>query len=141
MATAKITPTKTHLRNPLKIYFLLMTLVGVIGTLITFGILALTVGKQIIITNDEYIAGDRYYEIDSCNTSMIAKPTATNKDNYAAPTEVEKATCKKDKTERLIKSRKVMFKQDVLGGAIRGILFLALMLVHYPKFMRFTKKD
>lgn len=110
----KTEPKKTHLRNPLKIYFLLMSLVGVIGTLVAFGTLFYTVGKQVIITNDEYIVGDRYYEIDACNTTMIAKPTKVNPDNYAPPTEIEKEKCKADKKVRLIQSRKVMFKTDVL---------------------------
>lgn len=111
---AKPSTAKSHLRSPLKIYFLLMTLVGVIGTLITFGIIIFAIGKQVIITNDEYIAGERYYEIDSCNTTMIAKPTKTNPENYAAPTEIEKETCKADKKIRLIQSRKVTFKTDLL---------------------------
>lgn len=143
MQAKKTTPpstTKTHLRNPLKIYFLLMSLVGVIWTLVAFGTLFYTVGKQVIITNEEYIVGDRYYEIDSCNTNMIAKPTKVNPDNYAPPTELEKEKCKAEKKVRLIQSRKVMFKTDVLGGAIWGILFLALLLTHYPKFRKITKK-
>lgn len=137
----KTTPTKSHLRSPLKIYFLLMTLVGVIWTLVSFGILIFAVGKQVIITNDEYIAGERYYEIDSCNTTMIAKPTKTNPENYSAPTETEKETCKADKKIRLIQSRKVTFKTDLLGGIIWGALFFLLLAVHYPRFMKLNKKD
>jgi len=139
METEK-TINKNHLRNPIKIYFLLITLVGVIGTLVAFWTLFYTVGKQVIITNDEYIVGDRYYEIDSCNTNMIAKPTKTNPENYAPPTDAEKDKCKTEKKVRLIQSRKVMFKTDVLGGAIWGILFLTLLLTHYPKFMKLNKK-
>ena len=135
-----VSATKTHVRSPLKIYFLLITLTGVIGTLVSFGMLIYSGAKQLIITNDEYIAGDRYYEIDSCNTNMVAKPTASNPENYAVPTEAEKEKCKADKKVRLIQSRKVIFKEDVLGGAIWGILFLALLLTHYPRFMRFNKK-
>lgn len=112
-----------------------MTLAGVIGTLITFWILAFTVGKQVIITNDEYVLGDRYYELDSCKYNDYDGKEATK------ATEPEIKKCEKEKKEMLIQSRKVMFKQDVLGWAIRGILFLTLLLIHYPRFMRFTKKD
>jgi hypothetical protein len=111
-----ISQTKPHVRNPLKIYFLLITLVGLIGTLVSFGMLTYTIGKQVIITNDEYLVGDRYYEIDSCNTNMIAKPTETNPNNMIVPTEVEKEKCKADKKVRLIQSRRVLFKTDVLSG-------------------------
>lgn len=134
------TSAKNHVRNPIKIYFLLITLVGVIGTLVSFGILTYTVGKQILITNDEYVIGDRYYEIDACNNNMLAKPTTNNPNNMVAPTEAEKEKCKTEKTIQLIQSRKVMFKTDVLNWAIWGILFLALLLTHYPRFMRLNKK-
>jgi len=140
MVPTKQIPIKNHLRSPIKIYFLLLTLVGIIGTLVSFGILLYTVGKQVIISDTEYIAGERYYEIDACNTSMIPKPTNINPNNVAAPTKTEIANCKADKTTRLIQTRKENFKADVLSGAIRGILFLALLLVHYPKFMRLNKK-
>ena len=106
-----------------------MTLVGIIWTLVSFGILIFAIGKQVIISNDEYIAGERYYEIDSCNSTMTA------------PTEAEKATCKEEKKVRLIASRKATLKTDILSWAIWGILFLALLLVHYPRFMRLNKKD
>lgn len=144
MAIKKNTTTttaKSHGRSVLKIYFLLMTLVGVIGSLVTLGILLYTIGKKVIITNDEYIIGERYYEIDSCTTNPIAKPTATNPNNYVQPTQAQIDTCKAEKKVELIAGRKAMFKTDVLGAAIRAILFLILLGVHYPKFMKANKKD
>lgn len=111
-----------------------MSLVGVIWTLITFGILAFSIGKQVIITNDEYIAGDRYYEIENCQYDTI-------KDQANKPTQEEIIACEERKKITLIQSRKANFKQDVLGWAIWGILFLIVILIHYPRFMRFTKKD
>jgi len=112
-----------------------MTLVGVIGTLITFGILIFSIGKQVIITDDEYIFGDRYYELENCKYNDYDGKESTK------ATEKEIKTCEEEKKAILTQSRKVMFKQDVLGWAIWGILFLVLMLTHYPRFMRFTKKD
>lgn len=118
-----------------------MTLVGVIGTLITMGILLYTIGKKVIITNDEYIIGERYYEIDSCVTNPIAKPTASNPNNYVQPTQTQINKCKTDKKVELIAGRKAIFKTDVLGAAIRAILFLILLGIHYPKFMKANRKD
>lgn len=106
-----------------------MTLIGTIGTLITFGILLFTSSKQLIITNEEYILGNRYYELESCKYN---EPTKTQ------PKEISE--CEEEKKEMLIKSRKVTFKEDVLWASIRGILFLTLLLIHYPKFMHLTKK-
>ena len=139
MATKQV-QGKSHGRTVLKIYFLLMTLVGVIGTLISLGFFLYTIGKKAIITNDEYIIGERFYEIDSCNTNMVAKPTSANPNNYEMPTEAEKEKCKAEKRTMLIQSRQATFKTDVLNGGIRTVLFMILMLVHYPRFMKQNKK-
>lgn len=105
--------TKTHLRNPIKVYLLIMTLVGVIGTLISLGIVTFSTGKQIFITDEEYILGDRYYELESCKYNDYDNKEETK----ATPKEIEQ--CESEKTDMLIKSRKVNFKEDLLGGAIR----------------------
>lgn len=141
MAIKKATAPKSHGRSVLKIYFLLMTLVGVIGSLITMGILLFAIGKKVVITNDEYIIWERYYEIDSCATNPIAKPTASNPNNYVQPTQAQIDQCKADKKIELIAGRKANFKTDVLGAAIRAMLFLIVLGVHYPKFMRANRKD
>jgi len=132
---------KSHWRAPFKIYFLIITLVGVIGTLISVGILTFAIGKQILITNDEYIAWDRYYELDNCNSTMIPKPTKADPGNYWLPTEAEKNKCKTEKKVELIQARKANFKTDVLSWSIWGILFIVLLLTHYPKFKKSNKND
>lgn len=131
--------TKTHGWSTLRVYFLLTTLIGLVGSIIAIGILLMTIGKQIIITNDEYIAGDRYYELDICSQT-IYKPTKTNPNNYVMPTKEEEDTCKEEKKIELIQSRKALFKKDLIGGGIWSLLFLIVLFVHYPKFMK-TRKD
>lgn len=139
MAT-KAPVAKSHGRSILRIYFLLMTLVAVIGTLVSLGFLLYAVGKKAIITNDEYIVGERYYELDMC-TQGISKPTITNQNNMAYPTDAEIVKCKADKKTTLIQARNATFKTDVLGESIWTILFFILLMVHYPKFMGLNKKD
>ncbi|MEI7557371.1 MAG: hypothetical protein WCJ45_00495 [bacterium] len=138
MAT-KAPVTKAHGRSILKIYFLLMTLVGVIGTLVSLGFLLYAAGKKIVITNNEYIVGERYYELDMCNNG-ISKPTMANQNNMVYPTDTEIAKCKEDKKITLIQARNAVFKTDMLSGAIWTILFFVLLMTHYPRFMRLTKK-
>ena len=139
MATS--TPaTKSHGRSILRIYFLLMTLVAVIGTLVSLGFLLYAVGKKVIITNDEYIVGERYYELDMC-TQGVSKPTVANQNNMAYPTDTEIAKCKEDKKTTLIQARNATFKTDVLGESIWTILFFILLMVHYPRFMKLKNKD
>lgn len=132
---ATTTPTKSHLRSSLKIYFLLMTLVGVIWTLIAFGIFIFAIGKQVIITDEEYIVGERYYELENCKYNNY-----DNKESTKA-TAAEIKTCEEEKRAMLIQSRKATFKTDAIGWSIRWILFLMLLLVHYPRFMKMNKKD
>jgi len=138
MAT-KAPVTKSHGRSVLKIYFLLMTLVGVIGTLVALGFLLYAAGKKAIITNDEYIVGERYYELDMCSNS-ISKPSPTNQNNMVYPTDTEIAKCKAEKKVTLIQARNAVFKTDMLSGGIRTLLFFVLLMTHYPKFMRLNKK-
>lgn len=138
--TTSTSETKSHGRSILRIYFLLMTLVAVIGTLVSLGFLLYAVGKKVIITNDEYIVGERYYELDMC-TQGISKPTVANQNNMAYPTDAEITKCKEDKKTTLIQARNATFKTDVLGESIWTILFFILLMVHYPRFMKLNKKD
>jgi hypothetical protein len=139
MAT-KTTSSKSHARSVLKIYFLLMTLVAIIGTLVSLGFLLYGIGKKAIITNDEYIIGERYYELDMCSNE-IYRPTKTNENNMVYPTDTEIEKCKADKKVQLIAARNAIFKTDMLSGIIWTLLFFILLMTHYPKFMRLNKKD
>ena len=129
------TPRKMHTRNPLKIYLLLMTLIGVIGTIVSLGIVIVSVGEKLIISNEEYIIGERYYELENCKYNDYDGKESTK------ATAAEIKTCETEKREVLIKSRQVDFKQNTLDGGIRSIVFIILLSIHYPKFMRLTKKS
>jgi hypothetical protein len=74
-------------------------------------------------------------------TTTATVPVAEPAQNYVAPTDAEIAKCKADKTAQLIEARNVLFKEDMLSGAIRTLLFFSLLMVHYPRFMRLNKKD
>jgi flavoprotein len=111
----------------------------VIGTLITIGILVFTVAKKFILTDQEYILSERYYDLDVCSnpvlkpvtvqtttstvpplatsttTTTVSQQQATPTETYVSPTDAEKAKCKADKTDELIQSRQANFKMDVLS--------------------------
>ena len=90
-----------------------------------------SVGKKIIITNNEYIVGERYYDMDACTQNT--QPVTANTSSTA--TDAQIAKCKAEKTTELIQERSVLFKEDVLNESIRTVLFLILLLIHYPRFM------
>jgi len=132
---SKTTPTKSHARTPSKIYFLIITLVGLIGSVVAIGALVSNIGKQLIISDQEYILGDRYYEIESCKYNQYDSSEKATK-----PTSEVIAQCEEDKKEMLIQSRKVRFKENMINGTIRAIIFLTLLFIHYPRFIKKNKK-
>ena len=91
-----------------------MTIVGVIGTLISLGIFLFNIGKKVIITDDEYIVGERYYELDMCSNEVY-RPTKANENNMVYPTDNEIEKCKSDKKVQLIAARNAIFKTDMLS--------------------------
>ncbi|MBU0626343.1 hypothetical protein KKG31_01840 [Patescibacteria group bacterium] len=84
-----------------------------------------SVAQRVIITDQEYIIAERYYELDACSqniekqTSDYRVPSgyygADAAPIYVAPTEAEIEKCKAEKTAQLIASRKASFKMDVLN--------------------------
>jgi hypothetical protein len=102
------------------------------------GILIYTLGKNFILTDQEYVISERYYDLDVCNnpilkpvtvqtttstvpplatstTTTVSQPQQTPTENYVTPTDAEKAKCKADKTAELIQSRQANFKMDLLS--------------------------
>ena len=133
------TTSKPRKRTVLKLYFLLTTIAGIIGTLVSLGGFLYAIGKKLIITNDEYIVAERYYELDICSNTY-SKAVPGNPNAMATPTEAEIAKCKADKKVTLIEARNALFKEDMLSGGIWSLLFLILLFTHYPRFMRLNKK-
>src|SRR5574344_2472872 len=118
----KKAPNKSHGRSILRIYFLLMTLIGIIGTLVSLGFFLFNIGEKLIITNDEYIVAERYYELDQCTNTLIAEKETIK------PSDADIAKCKEEKKAMLIQSRNATFKSDMVGGVIRTILFFVILL-------------
>jgi len=102
-------------------------MIWLIGSVVGTGTLISNIGKHLIISDQEYVLGDRYYEIESCKHN-----------NY---TTEKTTTCENEKKEMLIQSREVHFKENIINGTIRTIIFFLLLVTHYPRFGRCTKKD
>ena len=77
-------------------------------------------------------------QVTTTATLPVAQPNQTS--TYVAPTQAEIDTCKTEKKIQLISARNVLFKEDVLNEGIWTVLFLLLLLAHYPRFMRLNKK-
>ena len=117
-----------------RVYLLIASLVGLIGGLISLGIALTAVGQRIIVTQDEYVNGQRYYDLEACKNAIYDAPV--KEPNWRTPSATEIKTCKEEKTKQILLSRSVDFKQSVLGWGIRAVLFAVLFFTHYPRFRK-----
>lgn len=118
-----------------RLYLLVASLVGLIGGLISMGIALSSVAEKVIITDEEYVNGQNYYELQQCKEGYYYGKTDV-KDANRKPTAEEKKTCETEKKSQLLLQRQVNFKQSLLGGGIRAILFIVLFATHYPRFKK-----
>lgn len=104
-----------------KFYSWIISFIAVIVIAINTWILASSLFKQVIITDEEYIAERYSYRYDICDK---------------VEDDVEK--CKAEEKEKLILQRQVNFKKDLIDAISLLTVFTILFAFHYPKFR--TKK-
>jgi len=118
-----------------RVYLLIASIVGLIGGLISLGIALTSLAQRLIITDNEYVKGQNYYQLDQCKQGYYYGKTAPT-DATRKPSAEEQKTCEQTQTENLLLSRNVNTKMSVLGGGIRAILFAVLFFTHYPRFRK-----
>ncbi|MDD3262657.1 MAG: hypothetical protein PHR61_02320 [Candidatus Absconditabacteria bacterium] len=118
-----------------KVYLLIASLVGLIGSLISLGIALTALGQRLVITNNEYVNGQRYYEMQQCKEAHYYGKTAP-KDENRRPSEEQIKECEIEREEQILLGRNIHTKESILGGGIRAILFMILFFTHYPKFRK-----
>jgi len=121
-----------------RVYLLIASVVGLIGGLVSIGIALTSAAQRLIITDHEYVYGQNYYELQQCKEWYYYGKTDP-KDANRKPTAEQKATCESEKAANLTLQRQVDFKQTVLGGGIRALIFIALFATHYPRFKKQDK--
>jgi hypothetical protein len=140
MAIKKATSNVSESKKPstwtiFRVYFLIASLVGLIGMLVSLGIALTSIAQRVIITDNEYIKGQRAYELQQCKEPYYYGKTDVANQNWK-PTQQQIQTCETEKTEQVLLGRRVDFKMSVLGGGIRALLFAALFFTHYPRFKK-----
>lgn len=118
-----------------KLYLLIASLVWLIWWLISLWIALTSLGQRLIITNNEYLNWQRYYELQQCKEPYYYGKTAP-KDESRRPTEEQIKTCETEKKEQVLLGRNVNVKETVLWWIIRAILFSILFFTHYPRFKK-----
>lgn len=132
-----------------KFYFTIISIVGIIGMTVAFGIAGYSILKSIIITDQEYIQWRNSREIKECERTwwaiddLRAYPLQEKTIDGVAPlpqpnspSQEDITRCKNEATERLSKQRSFETKETVIWGLVRWIIFLILFTTHYSHMIR-----
>lgn len=132
----------------MKLYLMLVSVWAIIGTAVCLWILLYQTLSMKIITDEEYIQMQWYYEIDACmnppynynywKETMMATAAVTWDTTTRSDADIEK--CKTDKRTNLIIRRSANFKDTLLWAVAWGSVFLLLFLTHFPFFIKRDRK-
>jgi len=111
-----------------KIYFLVATLFGLLGTVMAGGIAIHQIIMINRISNEEYLSNN-YYRYQ-CDTQIKEDGTTT------ARTTEEKETCIAEEKGKALAQRSYNSKENIIGGITRGIIFLIIFAIHARIFFR-----
>lgn len=116
------------------VYLALVSLVAVIVMSVNLGILITSIGKYVIITDQEYILSDRAWEVRQCSEPDWIKEEKVEKtgDEITACEEKAKVTALAQRSISL----KETFIESLAWFAVFGLLFW----FHYPKFLATREK-
>lgn len=96
----------------------------------------------LMVTDTEYMAGNgSYYEVQNCEQQPTpyydAKgAVAVDQAQPKQKTPEEIAKCKADAETRIINQRHYQTKDSLIGGLVRGFLFLLLFATHFPYLLK-----
>lgn len=121
--------------SPVRIYFTILSIVGIVGSIISGGASVYTLIDKVLITDEEYlVGGNRSYEYTQCD-----QPT------YKAEAQVERtaeetAACKTEATQRILVARSYEFKSDLIMGVVRFAVFCTVYGFHYSRLKNFRNE-
>lgn len=120
-----------------KLYFTVIAIVSLVGTVVGYGIALYQWLLLTIISDEEYLIGSsRSYELRNCEDPYYTTKPLAPGETPTEKTEEEIATCQQEAKTRILNSRAYEAKQDIIGGIVRGTLFMILFVTHYPHMIR-----
>ena len=114
------------------LYLALVSLVSIIAITITLWIVLTSLGKSLIISDEEYIQNSRNWEIRECDEPKFI----TGRDERLERTHEEIKKCKKNARDSAIKARSFNLKDMFITSGAWFIVFVIVFLFHYPKFLK-----
>ena len=132
--------------NLLKIYLVIISIVGLIWTVIGYGNLAYQSIKYKLITADEYLIWSyENYQVTQCSdpnyypSGIKSVPTTSTWTTPRTPEEIEK--CKNEAKTNILARRDFEYKDRMISSSIWWTIFLILFITHFPVFLRRYKED
>lgn len=113
-----------------KIYFLLVSLVGIAWFVIGYWIVAHTLLDKAIISDEEYVSWREYYYLDDCKIKKTEQEL----------TQEEIDSCKNEQTQSIISRRHFNSKESTLAWILWWTIFLIVFLIHFPLFLKENKE-
>lgn len=112
------------------VYLALVSLVAVIVMSVNLGIFITSIGKYILITDQEYILSDRAYEVRMCSEPRWEESKQIER------TDEEIASCEEKATQTALAQRSISLKETFIESLAWFAVFGLLFWFHYPKFLR-----
>ncbi len=127
----------------IKLYFAIVSVVGVVGLVVGFGVGLYQLFLNMIISDQEYlIGGNGSREIKQCADPYYRPNQAPLKEGELpkAKTDEEIKACKDKLIPDILATRDYQLKQDLISGFVWWGLFMILFLTHFPYFLKISKE-
>lgn len=115
-------------------YLALVSFVAVVVMCVNLGILITSVGKYLIITDEEYVLSDRAWQVQQCSEPRWNGNVSEEK----TPDEI--ILCEEKAKEIAIAGRSINLKETFIESFAWFTVFGFLFWFHYPKFLA-TRKE
>lgn len=124
----------------LKFYLTVVSLVGVIGMSVGYGVAIYNGIQSSVISDEEYMTGRGVrYSLEACTQPKY--PGTPESPQGTAPTAEEVQECEDRAKANMIAERNYNTKQTVIGGIVWGTIALILFIIHYPMLLKAKEED
>ena len=129
------------------LYLAVISFVSIVAVAITLWIVFTSVGKYYIISDEEYLQNRQSWKLENCKSPIYWEKWATSpvtvdgsETSARTPSEEEIIKCEEKVRKEVSFSRTYNLKDMFITSSAWFLVFLALFISHYPKFLK-TRND
>ncbi|MFA5916644.1 MAG: hypothetical protein WC850_00235 [Candidatus Gracilibacteria bacterium] len=130
------------------LYLGIVSFVSIVAIGINLGIVLTSVGKYVLISDEEYLQFRESYKLENCKNptypateAQIDKGGTTIQTKAITPSAEEIQKCEKKVREDVKYSRGYDLKDMFITSSAWFVVFLIFFIFHYPKFLRIKRED